>query len=222
MKRTGLLFCVFLCAASLFAQTAASFDTRAEGSGVVITGYRGQGGDVVIPASIGGKAVVGIGDSAFYYSRSLTSVTIPDSVTSIGGGVFVGCSSLASITVSAANQQYQEIEGALFTKDGKTLLAYPADSGRTAYTIPAGVASIPDSAFYGCRSLTSVTIPAGVTTIGYTAFSYCSGLTSITIPAGVTTIGGSAFYGCGKLEPEIRADIENRFGRDVFDDGYVN
>ncbi len=66
-------------------------------------------------------------------------------------------------------------------------------------TIPAGVTSIGNSAFWGCEGLTSVTIPAGVTKIGLYAFADCTGLTSVTIPASVTEIGPRTFQNCTGL-----------------------
>ena len=77
--------------------------------------------------------------------------------------------------------------------------AFYGCSSLTSVTIPEGVTSIGDSAFSGCSSLTSVTIPSSVTSIGGSAFSGCSSLTSVTIPEGVTSIGGYAFYGCSSL-----------------------
>jgi len=109
------------------------------------------------------NSVTSIGDGAFYDCSSLTSVTIPNSVTSIGEGAFYNCSSLTSIT------------------------------------IPNSVTSIGSSTFYGCSSLTSVTIPNSVTSIGEGAFYNCSSLTSVTIPNSVKTIGTSAFEGCARL-----------------------
>jgi hypothetical protein len=112
MKRMGLLFCVFVCIAGFVAaQTEADFDTKAEGSGVVITGYKGKGGDVAIPATIGGKAVVGIGDNAFSESYGLASITIPASITSIGSCAFLYCTDLTSITIPAS---VTSIDGSAF------------------------------------------------------------------------------------------------------------
>ena len=136
---------------------------------------------VTIPDS-----VASIGDKAFYGCSGLTSVTIPDSVTSIGSSAFYNCSGLTSVTIA----------------DGVTDIgsyAFRGCSGLTSVAIPASVANIGSSAFYGCRGLTSVTIPDSVTSIGSSAFYGCSGLESITIPDGVTSVGALAFGGCNSL-----------------------
>ena len=120
-------------------------------------------------------------------SSSLTSVNIPNSVTTIGGGTFFGCSSLTSVNIPNS-----------VTTIGNS--AFRGCRSLTSVTIPNSVTKIDDRAFEGCSSLTSVTIPNSVTTIGGWAFSDCSSLTSVTIPNRVTTIGSEAFSGCTNLQ----------------------
>ena len=147
-------------------------------------------GDIVIPETVGYNGnvykVVGIDDYAFYNCSSLTSITIPEGVTSIGRYAFRGCSSLASVTIP---------EGVTSIRD----YTFASCSSLASITIPEGVTSIGDDAFYGCSSLTSITIPEGVTSIGDDAFFNCSSLTSIAIPEGVTSIGTWAFFYCSSL-----------------------
>ena len=123
--------------------------------------------DFTIPES-----VTRIGDVAFYGCRSLASITIPEGVTSIGDNAFYGCSSLAEF-----NGKFASEDGRCLVKDGELISFAPY--GLTEYTIPDGVTSIGDEAFYYCRSLESVTIPEGVTSIGAKAFYYCQNLAEV-------------------------------------------
>ncbi|MQN82989.1 leucine-rich repeat domain-containing protein, partial [Segatella copri] len=95
--------------------------------------------------------------------------------------------------------------------------AFYGCSGLTSLTIPSGVTSIGNYAFYDCSGLTSLTLPSGVTSIGIAAFEYCSGLTSLTIPSSVISIGKEAFYGCSGLT-SIYVYPENlpELGTDIF------
>ena len=141
-----------------------------------------------------------IGKYAFDGCKSLTSITIPDGVTSIGYGAFYNCSSLTEIKVASENSNYVSVNGVLYNKDKTTIICYPAGKKGNNYKIPDGVTKVGSSAFIGCSSLTSITIPNSVTEIGYSVFEGCTNLKSITIPNGVTSIGDSAFEGCTSLK----------------------
>ena len=78
-------------------------------------------------------------------------------------------------------------------------MQYPIGKNETAYTIPNGVTSIGDGAFYWCYGLTSITIPNSVTSIGDRAFRSCSGLTNLVLPDSMEEIGSNAFYNCSSL-----------------------
>ncbi|MCL2215121.1 MAG: leucine-rich repeat domain-containing protein [Treponema sp.] len=165
---------------------------------ITIIGYIGSKQTVNIPPTISGKPVRAIGDRAFGGKASITSVIIPNSVTSIGSGVFSGCSGLISINVDAANPNYSSQDGILYNKAKTGIIHVPRVIGGNV-TIPAGVTEIGSSAFENCTGLTSVTIPNSVTSIGGSAFAGCSGLTSVTIGNSVTSIGNNAFYNCSGL-----------------------
>ena len=145
------------------------------------------------------NSVTEIGYYAFGYCTSLTSIDIPNSVTSIGDYAFYGCSSLTSITVQDGNKNYSSIEGVLFDSYRKILIVYPCGKTDSTYQIPNSVTSIGYCAFEWCSSLTSIDIPNSVTSIGHSAFGWCDSLTSIDIPNSVTSIGESAFQNCSSL-----------------------
>jgi hypothetical protein len=231
-----LLVGAALVVAATLAQ--AQFNYTDNGNGTcTITGYTGPGGAVTIPNSIAGLSVVSIGNMAFYNKSSVTSVTIPDGVVSIGSGVFE-YSGLTSVTIG----------------NGVTSIGYAAFANcynLTSVLIPASVTSIGNAAFIFCTSLTAITvdaansfyssasgvlfdknqttlivfpggrggsfaIPASVTSIGYAAFHSCSSLTSIAIPASVTSIGDYAFLDCGSLTSVTIGNGVTSIGAEAF------
>lgn len=147
------------------------------------------------------NGVTSIGEDAFCDCRSLTSITIPNSVTSIGEDAFYDCRSLTNVTIP---NSVTSIGGA----------AFRSCSGLTSVTISNSVTSIGAGVFYGCSGLTSVTIPSSVTSIGERAFSDCVGLTSITIPGSVDFIDSEAFLDCSGLTSAgpIGSDCNIKFG----------
>ena len=132
------------------------------------------------------ESVTSIGEYTFQNCSGLTSINIPKGVTSIRSSTFYGCSSLKSISIP----------------ESVTSIGYEAFRGcrsLTSINIPKSVTIVGTGAFRSCSSLTSISIPESVTTIGEFAFYYCSSLTSISIQKSVTTIGNYAFYGCSSL-----------------------
>ena len=167
-------------------------------------------GNVIVPTSVQGCNVVEISYHAFYDCKNITSITIPNSVTSIDGGAFDNCSGLTSITVSTGNSIYDSRGdcNAIIKTASNTLIA-----GCSGTTIPNSVTSIESSAFHGHTGLVSIEIPNSVTSIGSYAFYGCSGLTSINIPS-LTNIETSAFSCCSELtsvtvESETPRNIDN-------------
>ena len=149
------------------------------------------------------SGVTSIDSCAFADCTGLTSVTIPDSVTSLGDNVFgswrEGPTSFTSINVAESNAYYSSDDGVLFNKDKSMLIRYPSGKTNISYEIPNSVSIIDDNAFRGCTGLTSVTIPNGVTSIDIFTFERCTSLTSVTIPNSVDFIDVSAFDLCPNL-----------------------
>ena len=122
--------------------------------------------ELIIPSEYKGKPVKEIGHSAFYDCDSLTSVIIPDSVTSIGPAAFYKCKNLTEITIPDS-----------VTSIGNN--AFYFCRSLTSVEIPDSVTSIGSYAFRYCSNLTSVVIPDSVTSIGSYAFVSCDSLTEI-------------------------------------------
>ncbi len=155
------------------------------------------------------ESVTSIGDGVFWGCNSLTSITIPNSVTSIGYEAFYECTSLTSVTLESNN-----IVSAARDRDSsmRTIFGNQVEE----YIIGNSVTSIGNYAFYECSSLTSITIPESVTSIGDCAFIYCTSLTSITIPNGVTCIGSNAFSSCTSLASIIILNGVTDIGNNAF------
>lgn len=199
-----LVFSLLLLPVGALAQL--SFTTNS--GAITITGYdTNDGFDVIIPAATNGYPVTAIGSGALEYC-SLTSVVIPNSVTSIGSDAFMACSSLTNITVAANNSSYCSVDGVLFDVSQANLIQFPSGLSGT-YSIPNTVTNIGSGAFGYCGSLTSVVIPNSVTRIGSSAFSVCANLTSATIPNSVTSIGDFAFAFSGLTNVLIGSGVTN-------------
>ena len=178
------------------------FEKRDNG-GIVITRYKGKNTEIVVPDRIGKDIVRAIGEYAFSpravrltaeqkkLRKSITKVTLPETVTEIDIGAFYDCYGLSSINIPKA---VRVIENNVFTHC--TSLSEP--------DIPLGVEIIRSGAFYGCKDLAKINIPDSVKEIGSSTFSNCEKLSEIHIPSSVKQIGVEAFCSCKSL---VSADI---------------
>lgn len=203
--------------------TAPSRDFTFDATTGTIKKYNGNDAVVNIPSEINGTPVTTIGNAAFRDS-SVTSVTIPASVTEIGANAFAGCTNLTSVnyegdwsnlTIQSGNPAVQDaakdaaneqLFDFAFTPDNTAVIVtnYKCKGTAADVTIPScykgkPVTAINNAAFPN-SAVTSVTIPDSVTSIPDAAFVNCSQLTNISIPNSVTYIGFSAFDGCASLK----------------------
>ncbi len=177
-----------------------------------------------------------IGDHAFYGCPSLTTVTIPATVTSIGTQAFSDCPALTALNVTAGNRCYVSNDGVLYKYLGYTtgttanyntytLIQYPSGKLSAAYNAPAAIANrltaIEQGAFAGAQTLTSITLPETVTVIGSDAFKNCSAMTTVTIPDKVTSLPSRAFSGCSALTTVTLPDTMTNIGDAAFQNCYA-
>ena len=148
---------------------------------------------VTIPDS-----VVSIGTWAFITCHYLTEITVPANVSFLGDGAFTNCGRLTSIFVAEENEMFCAEDGVLYSKDMKTILCCPRGQQSGRFVIPDSVTRIGNQAFFYGRSLTEVVIPDGVTHIGENAFQG-TGLSEVRLPNQLVSIGKQAFYGCDSL-----------------------
>lgn len=196
-------------------------------------------GDIIIPSTLGGYPVESIGNEVFRDCSKLTSVVIPESVKSIGYSNFTYCDSLEQITipgelefeygnevfgtnqfykctklkeikVSGNSTKYSADNGILFSKDGKTLIAYPPGKQDISYTVPSNVEKIGISAFESCNNLRAIIIPEGVVSIDSMSL-WCDNLEVLTIPKTAVEFGWYQYWGNVKTINVYYAGTEEEY-----------
>ena len=189
-----LLSMCMLVPAAAAAETADGLVYEEVNEEITITGYTGAGGEVVIPAEIDNKPVTKIADMAFMASSvpaatNITKITIPDSVTTIGAGVFFGCNRLQEVLFP---ENVSIPSAASLFRDCTSLQTI---------TIPKTLTEISNFMFYNCSSLINVNFPSDnqIETIGRTAFQNCVLLSEVILPEKLRSIGTRAFDGCASL-----------------------
>ena len=150
------------------------FEFTLDNTAAIVTNYKynGAAADVTIPSRYKGKPVTTIGHAAFFNS-AVTSVTIPDSVTSISDDAFVNCPQLTNISIPNS-----------VTYIG--FFAFGSCTSLKSITLPSSLSSISGALFSGCSQLTTIHIPVSVTSIGNNAFADCPSLMTVTYPGSKT------------------------------------
>ncbi len=173
-----------------------NFQYQVETNGeVTITGLLDiESVSVSVPATINGRNVTKIGQTAFQSRIYLESVTLPSSIKEIDSRAFNGAGRLLEIKVDPTNAYYEDVDGILFNKGRTELLRYPCKKG-SSYTVPNSVQKIGDYAFYGYADncISSIFLNEGLQEIGAYAFYRNELMTNIVFPSSLRRIGDSAF-----------------------------
>lgn len=157
--------------------------------------------NIELPTS--GQALPWIGDHMFCSCESITSLVLPEGVSSIGNGAFSGCTNLSDINIPDSVTNIGEF-------------AFNRCRELTSIDIPDSVEYIGKNAFSYCSKLENITLPSNITFINDSAFSNCSGFTKIVIPEGVIEIGEFAFYHCENVSEIVIPKSVTKIGRSAF------
>ncbi|MBQ8782990.1 MAG: leucine-rich repeat protein [Clostridia bacterium] len=184
----------------------------------IITEYFGEDFRVNIPSRLGGKPVKGIGDNAIGISvLAIDIVDIPKSVVYISPSAFSGCTTTTIYTVAEGNPVYKSEDGAIYSKDGKSLLHYPSGKLEETITVSSGVETIGGYAFANNEDVVKISLPSSVTSIKEHAFDGCDKLNKLNFPEGITEIGDYACYECPALAEINLPSTLKTIGAHAFD-----
>lgn len=187
-------------------ETAVRYDYvigRINDGEITITSCYDKAKSVTIPSEINGMPVTSIGQSAFYCSKKLEEIVIPDSVKSIDSLAFSSCPSLKSVYIP---DSVSEIGSQAFSCCGNL----------NDVRLPESLTQIPTCCFENSKALMEINIPKSCTEIGESAFEGCTYMEEIVIPDGVATIGPNAFRGCRCLKEITIPDSVTRIGSEAF------
>ncbi len=204
------------------------YKVNAGGATATITEFRGPvdpkntgSYNITIPTELDGYTVTGLGESSFstehfdsplydIHHTKIQSVTIPESVTSIGRAAFLNCTGLTSLTIkgvatsigAAAFSTCTSLTSLSLVGSFQTIgeHAFASCNSLTSLSLTCDVQKIGDYAFVACNSLTSLSLTGDIQKIGDHAFSSCSSLKTVTLPKSLTSIGSLAFDACTSLD----------------------
>ena len=189
----------------LRSQDGMLFRYRADKGGYVLLQYTGEASEVIVPDTVSGKPVVGIGADAFQKNKSIKRLTIPNSVAYMYPRCLSGCDGLTYLSVPfiglKAGVEEEEWLGSIFgiPQESQEYWNYLPSNLKTV-VVTGRENYIPDRAFAFCYSIENIILGEKISLIGDEAFWRCSSLRSCTLPSIVTKIGDRAFYSCRALE----------------------
>jgi len=197
----GLLF--FSVTSQSFSTTFGDYTYTSTGTEVQITLYDGLGTNIIIPSTIAGLPVTGIGESAFASRTNIQTITIPTSVTNIGHRAFEGCTKISNIVIP----------------DTVTSLGQAVFNNCTnlqTVILSTNLTTISDMLFLNCRSLKTIELPNKITNIGNNSFAHTYNLTNINMGTNIITLGSSSFLYSSSLKNLTLPNSVNDVGAFAF------
>lgn len=144
--------------------------------------------------------VCDLDDNSFVDMAGLETVNIGMNTYYISGGAFINCPSLKNLVVDEASDYYKSVDGVLYSKDGTTLIKYPAGKTDRTFVVPDSVENIERYAFEGAVNLEKIVMNDNVTEIGEYAFENCTSLSDITLSSDCTSLLAYTFFNCSSLK----------------------
>jgi hypothetical protein len=182
--------------------SASNYELEHTFGGYIISKFRGfDEADVVVPNTIDGKTIVGIGKEAYFACAAMQSLVISDGIKFIENGAFAKCENLSNVIFPATLIRIGSFEqpNSMFSSSlaPKGAFAY---SGIVKAILPEGLQTLGAGTFLGCPKLESIDIPNGIMEIKNSTFSGCRSLLKMILPEHLSKIGSESFYGCTKLK----------------------
>ena len=233
MKKVLSLITLLFCAITLSAQETATIDGikyyLENGKATIMVQPTTLSGDIVIPEKVTynnvdytvssmtssafkqtdiktitlPNSITSLGDECFWFCSYLTSIILPNSITSLGNDCFGSCSNLTSIILP---NRIISLGNGCFSS-----------CGLTSITFPNSIASLGNGCFNCCSNLTSIILPNSITSLGDLCFWNCSSLTSITLPNSITSLGYNCFGLCTNLTSITLPNSITSLGNSCFD-----
>ena len=172
---------------------------------IIIDGYIGKGGKVIVPSEIDNIPVTIIGKDAFEYFKKNLYITLPDTIVEIDSSAFCNCSGLKAINIPDSVKTIGE-------------MAFSNASSLTEIEIPGTVSTLPYGVFMSCEDLRTVTLSPGITAVEENAFSKCEKLEKVIIPTTVGKIGDNK--SCIFFEANKSVSIYDENGKSLIIDGF--
>lgn len=223
MKLMKKVLSLILCFAFVFTvfyfQTSAKrvtegdfeYDVNETKGTAIITKYKGNEQEVIIPETVEDCIVSGINSFVFAHQHNIKKVTIGENINTIGYGAFANCSSLKEIEISDSNADYSSDDNVIFNKDKTKIICYPSGKTEQKYTVPNTVNELESYSFSYAQNLKEIILPNGLTVIPNDAFLSCSNIETVIIPPSVTDIQDRAFDDCNSLKQVYYNGYENQW-----------
>ena len=176
--------------------------------------YKNYEKNIRLPEKYNNLSVIGVLPKAFMSSGGVENIYFPDSYVEINVGAFYDCTTLKNYYVTNTNPVYSSVDGVLYTKDEKSIVAFPVGRTKTV-TVKEGTVSIQSGAFYSSQAK-KIVLPESLEEIGTEAFAYAKKLTTINIPSKIINLPDGVFDTCLSLSDVSFSDSLEKISSRAF------